>query len=232
MNCISAPSPLASTLKSSPPVSPAANSTNPFSAIFHPTPTPAVKTANSTPSSSMAPFFNLPSPFEREKLSIAMASSSAIYYPSSIPPPPQTQLPFRAECRRLCGPQSRNLLFPKELPKHPTGRNPKMFSETQKENLLYRTLLALALIALAAALRIAPHPWNFTPVGAVALFSGALLKNRRLAFFFPLLALFLSDVFIGFHKLIPIVYASFLVNVAIGLWLRDRRTVTRISLAT
>ena len=103
---------------------------------------------------------------------------------------------------------------------------------SQKENLLYRTLLALALIVLAAALRIAPHPWNFTPVGAMALFSGAVLKDRRLAFLFPPLALFAGDVFIGFHKLIPIVYASFLINVAIGLWLRDRRTVARISLAT
>jgi hypothetical protein len=103
---------------------------------------------------------------------------------------------------------------------------------SQKENLFYRTLLALALIVLAAALRIAPHPWNFTPIGAMALFSGAILKDRRLAFLFPLLALFAGDVFIGFHKLIPIVYASFLINVAIGLWLRDRRSVTRISLAT
>jgi len=103
---------------------------------------------------------------------------------------------------------------------------------SQKENLLYRTLLALALIVLAAALRVAPHPWNFTPVGAMALFSGALLKDRRLAFFFPLLALFLGDIFVGFHKLVPIVYASFLINVTIGVWLRDRRTVARISLAT
>jgi hypothetical protein len=103
---------------------------------------------------------------------------------------------------------------------------------SQKENLLYRTLLALALILLAAALRIAPHPWNFTPVGAMALFSGAVLRDRRLAFFFPLFALFLGDIFIGFHKLIPIVYASFLVNVVIGLWLRDRRTIARITLAT
>ena len=107
-----------------------------------------------------------------------------------------------------------------------------MFSETQKENLLYRTLFALVLIVLAAALRIAPHPWNFTPVGAMALFSGALLKDRRLAFLFPLVALFAGDIFIGFHKLILIVYASFLINVAIGLWLRGRRTVARISLAT
>jgi hypothetical protein len=103
---------------------------------------------------------------------------------------------------------------------------------SQRENLLYRTLLALILIVLAAALRIAPHPWNFTPVGAMALFSGAALKDRRLAFLFPLLALFVGDIFIGFHKLIPIVYASFLINVAIGLWLRDRRTAVRISIAT
>ena len=103
---------------------------------------------------------------------------------------------------------------------------------SNKENLLYRTLLAIAMIALAAALRIAPHPWNFTPVGAMALFAGATLKDRRLAFLFPLLALFVGDIFVGFHKLIPIVYANFLINVAIGLWLRDRRTVARISFAT
>jgi hypothetical protein len=103
---------------------------------------------------------------------------------------------------------------------------------SQKENLLYRTLLALVLIGLAAALRIAPHPWNFTPVGAMALFSGAVLKDRRLAFLFPLLALLAGDIFIGFHKLIFIVYVSFLINVAIGLWLRDHRTVARVSLAT
>ena len=103
---------------------------------------------------------------------------------------------------------------------------------SQKENLLYRTLLALVLILLAAGLRIAPHPWNFTPVGAMAVFGGAAIKDRRLALLFPLLALFVGDIFIGFHKLIPIVYASFLINVAIGLYLRDRRTVTRISLAT
>jgi hypothetical protein len=103
---------------------------------------------------------------------------------------------------------------------------------SEKENLLYRTLLALAIIALAAALRIAPHPWNFTPVGAMALFSGAVLKDRRLAFFVPLCALFVGDIFIGFHKLMPIVYASFLVSVAIGILLRDRRTVGPIAAAT
>ncbi|MGB2592128.1 MAG: DUF6580 family putative transport protein [Candidatus Acidiferrum sp.] len=101
-----------------------------------------------------------------------------------------------------------------------------------KENLLYRTLLVAAVIVLAAALRIAPHPWNFAPVGAMALFSGAMLSDRRLAFLFPLLALFAGDVFIGFHKLMPVVYASFLVSVAIGFWLRERRSVARVGAAT
>ena len=56
------------------------------------------------------------------------------------------------------------------------------------------------MIAIAAALRIAPHPWNFTPIGATALFSGAVLKDRRFAFLFPMLALFVGDVFIGFQQ--------------------------------
>jgi hypothetical protein len=103
---------------------------------------------------------------------------------------------------------------------------------SEEENLLYRTLLALAIIALAAALRIAPHPWNFSPVGAMALFSGAIIRDRRLAFVFPVLALFVGDIFIGFHRLMPVVYASFLASVAIGFWLRDRRSLGRITAAT
>ena len=114
--------------------------------------------------------------------------------------------------------------------------NTEMLNTTmsKNENLLYRTLLALAIIAIAAALRIAPHPWNFAPVGAMALFSGAILKDRRLAFIVPLLALFAGDIFIGFYtfKLMLVVYASFLVSVAIGFWLRDRRTIARVGAAT
>jgi hypothetical protein len=101
-----------------------------------------------------------------------------------------------------------------------------------RASLAVRTAVILAMIALAAALRIAPHPWNFAPVGAMALFSGAMLKDRRWAFLFPLLALFAGDIFVGFHKLMPVVYASYLVNVAIGMWLRDRRTTPRIAAAT
>src|SRR5260370_22349416 len=82
------------------------------------------------------------------------------------------------------------------------GGNKMNTDISQNESLFYRTLLALGMILLAAALRIAPHPWNFTPVGAMALFSRALIPDRRLSFVFPLLTLFIGDIFICFHNLI------------------------------
>src|SRR5713226_1677372 len=96
---------------------------------------------------------------------------------------------------------------------------------------LLKTASALAMICVAGALRIAPHPWNLAPVGAIALFSGAVLHNRWMALAFPLLALFAGDAFIGFHKLMPVVYASFVVSVAIGMLLREKRTVPRVAMA-
>jgi len=91
-----------------------------------------------------------------------------------------------------------------------------------------RAILAAVMIVFAAALRIAPHPWNFTPVGAMALFSGAILRDRRIAFLLPLAALFAGDVFGGLYRLMPMIYASFLVNVLIGRWLAGHRSVARI----
>ena len=79
-----------------------------------------------------------------------------------------------------------------------------------------RTLLIFTLILLAAALRLAPHPWNFTPVGAIAIFAGATVRDRRLAFLFPLLIMFATDAILGFNTLTPLVYASFLLSVLIG----------------
>jgi len=107
-----------------------------------------------------------------------------------------------------------------------------MQSSTHPESPLLRSLLILALILIAAALRVAPHPWNFTPVGAMALFSGAVIRDRRLAFILPVLAMAAGDVFVGFNILTPLVYASFLLSVAIGRFLYEKRSVARIGGAT
>jgi hypothetical protein len=104
-----------------------------------------------------------------------------------------------------------------------------MFHEKSSAHaFLLRAVLAAVLITLAAVLRIVPHPWNFTPIGAMALFSGAMFRDRRLAFLFPLVALFAGDLFVGLHRLIPVVYASFLLSVLIGTCLRNHRSVLGI----
>jgi len=109
--------------------------------------------------------------------------------------------------------------------------NLKDFASENKAALL-RTILIFGMIILAAALRLAPHPWNFTPVGAIALFSGAMVRHRRMAFLFPLLVMFATDAFIGFSKLSPVVYASFLLSVLIGRLLNEKCSFVRVGGAT
>jgi len=97
---------------------------------------------------------------------------------------------------------------------------------------LFRILIVLCFIVFTAVVRILPHPWNFTPVGAMALFSGAKLGRSWKAFLFPLAALFCGDLFIGFHRLMPVVYFSFCVSVLIGIAFRNRQTLGPLSAAT
>lgn len=86
-----------------------------------------------------------------------------------------------------------------------------------------RFLVLLGMILLAAASRLIPHPPNFAPITAMALFGGAYFSDKRLAFVVPLTAMFLSDVVIGLHTLMPVIYGSFTLIVCVGLWLRKRR---------
>jgi hypothetical protein len=98
--------------------------------------------------------------------------------------------------------------------------------------MIYRLLIVLCFLVFAAIVRILPHPWNFTPVGAMALFSGAKLGRSWKAFVFPLVALFCGDLFVGFHRLMPVVYVSFAISVLIGIAFRNRQTLLPLSAAT
>jgi hypothetical protein len=104
-----------------------------------------------------------------------------------------------------------------------------MFQERSSTKVFaLRAILAAVMILVAAVMRIVPHPWNFTPIGAIAIFSGAMFRDRQFAFLFPLVALFAGDLFVGLHRLIPVVYASFLLSVFIGTRLANRYSVLRI----
>jgi hypothetical protein len=88
-----------------------------------------------------------------------------------------------------------------------------------------RFLLVVGMIFVAAMLRVLPHPPNFTPIAAIALFGGAVLSDKRWAVGVPLLIMFLSDWVIGFHRLAPLIYLSFVVMVFMGTFLGERKRI-------
>lgn len=92
-----------------------------------------------------------------------------------------------------------------------------------------RYLVLVGIILTAAALRLVPHPPNFTPIAAMALFGGAHFSDRRAAFLVPLAALLIGDLIIGFHVTMPVVYGSFALVVGIGRWLRFRQELLPIT---
>jgi hypothetical protein len=92
-----------------------------------------------------------------------------------------------------------------------------------------RITVLVCMIIAAAASRLIPHPPNMASIAAVALFGGAYLSNKWLAFLVPLAALFLSDLVLGLYGHMEIVYGSFALVVCIGLLLRKRRTPLRIA---
>lgn len=94
-----------------------------------------------------------------------------------------------------------------------------------------RILALVAAIFVAAAMRLVPHPPNFSPIAAMALFSGAYLPKRPLAFATPIGALLLSDLVLGFYGQMWIVYGSMALVVCLGWLLLSKRTPLRIAAA-
>ena len=80
-----------------------------------------------------------------------------------------------------------------------------------------------SLILFAALSRVIPHPPNFAPVGAMALFAGAFYTDKKWAFIFPIIAMLISDMIIGFHSLMLLIYFSFIVIVFVGFKLRENK---------
>jgi hypothetical protein len=82
-----------------------------------------------------------------------------------------------------------------------------------------RIVIIFALIVIAMLIRLLPHPQNFTPIAAIALFSGALLGKKWYAFILPMVIMLLSDIVLGFHSTMWAVYLSFALVIVLGMFL-------------
>jgi hypothetical protein len=94
-----------------------------------------------------------------------------------------------------------------------------------------RRPLALALTIAGALARLAPHPWNFAPVGGMSLFAGARLRGWQ-AYLMPIVLMAVTDPLVGGYSwATPFIYLSFLINVWIGRRLRKSESPLRIGAA-
>ena len=76
--------------------------------------------------------------------------------------------------------------------------------------ILKKEIFPISLILILAFARLIPHPPNFTPIIAVAIISGYFFKNINLSLLTLLIAMLISDLFIGFYENVIFVYASLL----------------------
>jgi len=84
-------------------------------------------------------------------------------------------------------------------------------------------MLAISLIIIGILLRFIPHTANFTPVAAIAIFSGVYL-NKKQALIVPLLLMILSDLFLGMHNVVFFTWGGFVLVTLLGIWARNHKT--------
>lgn len=89
-------------------------------------------------------------------------------------------------------------------------------------------IIAFVLMFIASFSRLIPHPLNFAPIAAIALFGGVYF-DKKFAIIVPLASLVISDYFLGFYSEIVWVYGSFALVGILGLWLKNHKTLPMIA---
>lgn len=99
----------------------------------------------------------------------------------------------------------------------------KLRSESQFEN-----YIGIALVVFGILMRLGPHPGNFAPVTAIALFSGVVLAPQ-IALFLPLTIMIASDLILGPHALYPLTWGSFFLISLLGVFIRRDVKLSKIA---
>ena len=95
-------------------------------------------------------------------------------------------------------------------------------------------LFGFGILVLALVSRFLPHPPNFTPILAIALFGGAIFKSKKIALVVPIAAVFLSDLVLGLHESMIAVYLCLGVFMYMGMKLnrKSSKSVATNAIAT
>ena len=114
----------------------------------------------------------------------------------------------------------------------------------KKQKLYLRFGATTLLILLVALSRLVPHPPNFSPVGAMALFGAAYYSRRYQSYLVPVIAMWISDLavnnilyaqyfnhFVWFYSGAVYTYVAFLLIVFFGTFILKRVRINRLLVA-
>jgi hypothetical protein len=104
-----------------------------------------------------------------------------------------------------------------------------------------RFAIITGFIVLAVLSRVLPHPYNFTPLGAIALFGAAYFTDKKWAILIPLIAMWISDILINnfifsaffdgftlFHSAMIWTYGSIALIALMGMKFLKKVTIPRV----
>lgn len=89
-----------------------------------------------------------------------------------------------------------------------------------------REFILVLFVLVAALIRIVPHPPNFAPITALALFSGVFFRNKVVGTIIPIAAMVISDIVLGFYSISLWVYGSFVLVTLFGIFAKTINTGT------
>ncbi len=87
--------------------------------------------------------------------------------------------------------------------------------------------MVYGLIIIGVIARLVPHPWNTTPVMAIALFGGTYL-SKRWAILLPLITIIASDAILGWHNTMAFNWLAFALTGTLAWWVRPKPSAIRI----
>jgi hypothetical protein len=90
-------------------------------------------------------------------------------------------------------------------------------------------LLIISLVLLGVVCRLLPHPANFVPISAIALFAGFYWRGKW-QIIMPLLIMLISDSIIGFYSIgiMIAVYTCIAFNAYLGRLIKPEKIINRI----
>ena len=92
-------------------------------------------------------------------------------------------------------------------------------------------MLAIALVVIGVLSRGIVHLPNFTPVIAIALFSGMYLSKKQ-SLTVPVILFVISDLFVGLHSLVLFTWGGVVLIALLGRYFRNRASVKNIVCAS